>query len=199
MKPRDETTQAALQRAKSPWPVGWTGFFVTLRAIISLPGPPLCYRSRPRMRASCLSVLVASSNWLASGFLPPSLSVRLQNASPAMEGSVTTLGMAKKMRNKQLELVKKMAMAKEQNLKQDGTMDDSKAVDRLSDRELKEQNDRRRFEEMLQKQTASLNFVSSDGYLSREQEEAEIDAYRKSDLCGWIWSIRWLHGELMST
>lgn len=116
-----------------------------------------------------------------------------------MEGSVTTLGMAKKMRNKQLELVKKMAMAKEQNLKQDGTMDDSKAVDRLSDRELKEQNDRRRFEEMLQKQTASLNFVSSDGYLSREQEEAEIDAYRKSDLCGWIWSIRWLHGELMST
>lgn len=98
--------------------------------------------------------------------------------------------MAKKMRNKQAELAKKLAMAKEQSLKQDGTQ--ALGEDRLSDREVKELNDRRRFEDMLEKQTASLNFVASNGYLSREQEEAEIDAYRKSDLVGWILILRGL-------
>lgn len=98
--------------------------------------------------------------------------------------------MAKKIRNKQAELAKKLAMAKEQNLKQDGAKADQRGGARQTDLEMKEINDRRRFEEMLDKQTASLNFVSSDGYLSREQEEAEIDAYRKSDLIGWIESTR---------
>lgn len=103
---------------------------------------------------------------------------------------MTCLGMAKKIRNKQAELAKKLAMAKEQNLKQDGAKADQRGGARQTDLEMKEINDRRRFEEMLDKQTASLNFVSSDGYLSREQEEAEIDAYRKSDLIGWIESTR---------
>lgn len=82
--------------------------------------------------------------------------------------------MVKKMRNKQAELLKKMAEAKEQK-----AQSDMGGGERLSDKKIKEQNDRRRFEEMLKKQTASLNDVSSDGYLSKEQEEAEIDAYRK--------------------
>jgi len=93
--------------------------------------------------------------------------------------------MVKKMRNKQADLAKKLAAAKEQNMKQDENLVDRPRVEtRLSDRDLKELNDRRRFEDLLEKQTASLNFVSSDGYLSREQEEAEIDAYRKSKSLG---------------
>ncbi len=94
--------------------------------------------------------------------------------------SSTSLWMAKKIRNKQAELAKKMALAKEQNAQNEGVDPGSPhALERLSDKEMRERNDRLRFEELLRKQTASLNDISSDGYLSKLQEEADIDAYRK--------------------
>ena len=139
------------------------------------------------MRFLLLSIIIVSSSSLAVGFvsLPKPVSRRYE------DGSMVALEMVKKMRNKQAELAKKLAAAKEQNLKQDESqLDHPRAEIRLSDRDLKELNDRRRFEALLEKQTASLNFVSSDGYLSREQEEAEIDAYRKSNSLCWISSIR---------
>ena len=137
------------------------------------------------MRFSCLLTVIATSSSLVSGFV----SLSKPGGQINYDGSMMALEMVKKMRNKQADLAKKLAAAKEQNLKQDDNQVDSpRAETRLSDRELKELNDRRRFEDMLEKQTASLNFVSSDGYLSREQEEAEIDAYRKSKSLGWILS-----------
>jgi competence protein ComGC len=44
---------------------------------------------------------------------------------------------------------------------------------------MQDRNDRLRFEELLKTQPASMNDVASDGYLSKEQEEAEINAMRK--------------------
>jgi hypothetical protein len=94
--------------------------------------------------------------------------------------SLTVLDMAKKMRNAQAELAKKMELAKK---KQAGNQvdDQGSETERLTDKEVKEKNDRLRFEELLKKQSTSLNSVSSDGYLSKQQEEEEIDAFSKSD------------------
>jgi competence protein ComGC len=90
------------------------------------------------------------------------------------------LDMAKKMHNKQAELAKKMAMAKKQKIENQGENAEVGAVkEKFSDKEIKERNDRLRFEELLKKQSSSLNAVSSDGYLNKQQEEEEIDAYRK--------------------
>lgn len=84
--------------------------------------------------------------------------------------------MAKKMKNKQAELAKKMADAK--NQAGGGTpVDDVSATAKLSAQEVKEQNDRLRFEELLKTQASSvLNDYSSDGYLNKKQEEEEIMA-----------------------
>ena len=94
--------------------------------------------------------------------------------------------MAKKIRNKQAELAKKMEMAKQQSAwKEDGSGIDThnsnpKKETRLSAAEIKAKNDRLRFEELLQKQSSVvLNDYSSDGYLNKEQEEQEILAARK--------------------
>lgn len=95
-------------------------------------------------------------------------------------GTTSQLNMAKKIRNKQAELAKKLALAKEQNAREEGIESEgSESSGRLSDSEIKEVNDRRRFDELLKTQSASMNTVASDGYLSKQQEDAEIDAYRK--------------------
>lgn len=89
------------------------------------------------------------------------------------------LQMAKKSLNKQAELRRKMELAKKQKLEQDDAPSSKEEVRRLSDKEMKERNDRLRFEEMLQKGAATaMNDVSSDGYLSKSQEEEEIKAAR---------------------
>jgi hypothetical protein len=91
--------------------------------------------------------------------------------------------MAKKMRNAQAELLKKMELAKKQQ--QGGNQVDdqgSAEKERLTDKEVKEKNDRLRFEELLKKQSTSMNSASSDGYLNKQQEEEEIDAFSKSAL-----------------
>lgn len=91
-----------------------------------------------------------------------------------------------KARNKQAELRRKMELAKQQNRKaddeDDANGDDKSSSGRLSDEEMKERNDRLRFEELLKRGSSSvLNDFSSDGYLTKEQEEEEINAAREYD------------------
>jgi hypothetical protein len=93
----------------------------------------------------------------------------------------TTLFMGKLLRNKQAELQKKMALAKKQNASnQDGNTDDN-TEEKLSDKEIKERNDRKRFDELLRGTTISNSGNSDDSldYLSEQQEEEQIDAYQR--------------------
>lgn len=60
---------------------------------------------------------------------------------------------------------------------------------RMSDAEMKEQNDRKRFEELLASSTVSRN----EDYLTEQQELENIDAYRKYSvapmyltICCWL-------------
>lgn len=98
--------------------------------------------------------------------------------------SSTSLFMGK-MKNKQAELQRKMMLAKQQRANEDDAESSSKAGEdkrRMTDQELKEMNDRKRFEELLNSQSASIGATdakSSENYLSEEQEEENIDAYRK--------------------
>jgi hypothetical protein len=85
--------------------------------------------------------------------------------------------------NKQAELLRKMELAKKS--KEDGgsmDIDEEEQTGALTDREMKEKNDRLRFAELLKKESSNvLNDFSSDGYLSKQQEEEEITAMRKSN------------------
>lgn len=90
------------------------------------------------------------------------------------------LGMAKKPRNKQAALAEKMALAKKQAAEKEGLGQTEKAgKEKLTDKEMRERNDRLRFEELLKNQPTSMNDVASDGYLNKQQEEAEINAMSK--------------------
>lgn len=96
--------------------------------------------------------------------------------------TLTSLQMGKKIRNKQAELAQKMKLAKQQAAEKQGLEgSDEQSSDKLklSDEEMKEINDRRRFDDLLKQQAVTMNDLSSDGYLSKEQEEAEMDAVRK--------------------
>jgi len=89
-----------------------------------------------------------------------------------------------KGKNKQLLLKQKLEDAKRQKLKDNANNDDavgdSAAKKQLTDKEIRERNDRLRFEELLKKGSATVfNDYSSDGYLNKQQEEEEIDAFRK--------------------
>lgn len=87
-------------------------------------------------------------------------------------------------RNKQGDLKKKLELAKQQNKGNDGAGTSSSTPataqttnNNLSAQEIKERNDRLRFEELLKK-GPSLRDFDSDGYLTKEQEEEEISASR---------------------
>jgi hypothetical protein len=117
------------------------------------------------------TALIAMASLVAS--FAPSSNMPRRRAS-----SAGSLGMAKKLRNKQAELMKKMSEAKKE--KEDPkAVETSGATMKLTNEEMKEANDRRRFAELLKTSAVSMNDVASNGYLSREQEEAEIAAYRK--------------------
>lgn len=81
-----------------------------------------------------------------------------------------------------------MEEAKRRN--QDGGIGDpnfSNSEGGLSDKEIRERNDRLRFEELLKKGTVHvMNDYSSDGYLNRQQEEDEIDAVRKCTFAAFL-------------
>jgi len=88
----------------------------------------------------------------------------------------TEIGMAKKMKNKQAELLKKMELAKQQAAQETSAEVGSEA--KLSDAEIKKQNDRKRFEELLSTQPVGMSDLSADNYLTQEQEEQDFDLRR---------------------
>jgi hypothetical protein len=97
--------------------------------------------------------------------------------------TLTTLGMAKSI-SKQAELMKKLQQAKQLAKESSGETDAESASPtentKLSAKEIKERNDRLRFQELLATSGSSvMNDYSSDGYLNRQQEEEEISAARK--------------------
>jgi len=119
----------------------------------------------------------------------PSISVTRNNGNQFKDRmryfSDTSLFMGK-FRNRQAELQKKMVLAKQQAAKERENNNDSSGVDsRLTDEEIKEQNDRKRFEKLLKSNTAATMSIAngdssmSDNYLTVEQEEETIDAYRQ--------------------
>jgi hypothetical protein len=92
--------------------------------------------------------------------------------------STTSLFMGK-LRNRQAELQKKLALAKKQNASKGQLQQQAESgVAALSDEEIKELNDRKRFEELLQGSQAFLGGGSDDDYLSADQQDESIDAYR---------------------
>lgn len=102
-------------------------------------------------------------------------------------GSTFLLHMAagSKSLNKQAALRQKLEQAKQQNFEQQqNTTVVSSSVSSsgypFSDKEIRERNDRLRFEELLQKKGGA--FVDSENdkeYKTRQQEDDEIDAVRK--------------------
>lgn len=107
----------------------------------------------------------------------------VHHATSTTRSTLTTLGMAKSI-NKQADLMKKLKEAKQQAKESSGETDDEPAPPaektKLSANEIKERNDRLRFQQLLEEGgTSMLNDYSSDGYLNRQQEEEEISAARK--------------------
>jgi len=84
--------------------------------------------------------------------------------------------------NKQADLMKKMANAKKQRetTDDDGTYAPPVAADtkgRLSDEELKKQNDLKRFQELLDSEATTANYdIGGSNYKTQQQEEEDIDA-----------------------
>ena len=114
--------------------------------------------------------------WLCSvvacAFVPVTRPIMCQVST-----TTTSLQMAKKMKNKQAEMAKKMADAKKQTTGGETPVDASGTAI-LSAQEMKEQNDRLRFKDLLETQGSSVfSDYSSDGYLNRKQEEEEIMAF----------------------
>lgn len=98
----------------------------------------------------------------------------------------TTLFGAFDKRNKQADLLKKMADAKKQRELDGGeavpvtTEAKGKAKDKLSDEEMKKQNDLKRFQELLDSEAATVNYnIGGDNYKTQQQEEEDIDAGQK--------------------
>ena len=94
---------------------------------------------------------------VSGGFAPQLPQHRL--LSPIATGSA--LGMAKKLKNKQAQMLEKMKAAKRQAGKDDESSTevsaDAAKGGRLSDEEIKERNDRLRFEELLKKQSSTAS------------------------------------------
>eukprot|EP00977_Amphora_coffeiformis_P017166 scaffold5479_cov199-Amphora_coffeaeformis.AAC.105 len=105
-------------------------------------------------------------------------------SSSSSVSTTTSLGMGKSI-NKQAELRKKMELAKKKQQQPTDNVDESKQQQQqqLSDKEMKEQNYRKRFEELLQQSKASAvwnDYASTaDDYKNQEQIEEEIEAQRK--------------------
>jgi len=106
--------------------------------------------------------------------------------SPHQRISLTVLEMGKglnKAKNKQAALAKKLELARQQKEGTDAPLKEEESktsISSLSDAEIKKKNDQLRFEQLLKQESASvLNNYSTDGYLSKEQEEEEISAARR--------------------
>ncbi|GAX24510.1 hypothetical protein FisN_18Lh062 [Fistulifera solaris] len=97
---------------------------------------------------------------------------------PSSNTQPSHLLMAKsKSLNKQADLRRKMERVKQQ--KEEEIVQSGMIIE-LTAQEIKERNDRLRFEELLKKEAGNvLNDYGSDSYLSKQQEEEEITAARK--------------------
>ena len=83
-----------------------------------------------------------------------------------------------KFKSKQADLKRKMELAKQQ--KGDEPQEENKEPKNLTDQEIKERNDRKRFEQLLKQEGSKvLNDYTSDSYLNTKQEEEEITAASK--------------------
>mmetsp|Transcript_16147 Transcript_16147/g.23752 ORF Transcript_16147/g.23752 Transcript_16147/m.23752 type:complete len:294 (+) Transcript_16147:113-994(+) len=90
-------------------------------------------------------------------------------------GSSSALSMGKglnKGRNKQAELAKKLELARQQR---EGTLEDGEI--KLTNEQMKEKNDRLRFQEMLENTPTGAN-MNADDYQSESQLEEDISARR---------------------
>jgi peroxiredoxin len=137
-----------------------------------------------------------------------------------------------KLRSRQAELQKKMALAKQQNANKPQQDDNelqgttttssssspppsSSPSNKVTEKEMKEINDRKRFEELLKNSQVIPGSGGSDDYMSQEQEEEVIDAYRKLQtrirkycfmymICRWFvlitpfWLLLLIHGFLLT-
>jgi hypothetical protein len=99
--------------------------------------------------------------------------------------SDTALFGALNRRNKQADLMKKMQEAKKQREmkenKNEGHGPDNATQGKnkgwLSDAEMKKQNDLKRFQELLDSESATVNYdISGSNYKTQQQEEEEIEA-----------------------
>jgi hypothetical protein len=123
------------------------------------------------MLGKCLVLMLIGSQ--SSAFTAHSTCNRLHGNVRSSTSSSLFMGKAK---NSQAELAKKMALAKQQREDDDKTNPAKKT--RLSDEEIKKQNDRLRFEELLRAGGSVSNDISGHNYLTEEQEEAQITAIR---------------------
>ena len=81
-----------------------------------------------------------------------------------------------KFKSKQADLKRKMELAKQQK----GDEPPEEEPKKLTDQEIKERNDRKRFEQLLKQEGSKvLNDYTSDSYLNTKQEEEEITAASK--------------------
>lgn len=131
----------------------------------------------------------------ASAFVPHSpcpasdAASRVASVFVGGEYSSTALFRGSKNAKKQMELAKKMALAKQQKQRAAeeaegvGSSDCESAASPsasagMSDDEIKAENDRKRFDELLnsERATAMFEFNSESGYLTREQEEEAATA-----------------------
>jgi hypothetical protein len=83
-------------------------------------------------------------------------------------------------RNKQADLLRKMELAKQQHHTADEVVPEGdKQILKLTDKQIKEQNDQLRFKELLKRSASKdLKGYSSNGYLNAQQEKEEMLAQR---------------------
>ena len=109
----------------------------------------------------------------------------LQNHRHCRRPTVLFLAAGSRSLNKQAALRQKLEQAKQQNFEQQQqnsttTTSSSSSGYPFSEQEIRERNDRLRFEELLQKKGGA--FIDSENdkeYKTRQQEDDEIDAIRK--------------------
>lgn len=130
-------------------------------------------------RSISFFVLTSFAVQNVAGFMPQ-FQMRTSDSSTRLCGAFDK-------RNKQMDLAKKMAEAKRQKEAKEKGLDTTALVDdkkggnaRLSDEEMKVLNDRKRFEELLNSEAATVNYSIGNGnYKTSSQEEEEINAFHR--------------------
>ena len=156
----------------------------TMSSAFQPPSPPQIHTTH---RISCCtssndynSDAIRNSNRNMNILLP-----MLQNHRHCRRPTVLFLAAGSRSLNKQAALRQKLEQAKQQNFEQQQqnsttTASSSSSGYPFSEQEIRERNDRLRFEELLQKKGGA--FIDSENdkeYKTRQQEDDEIDAIRK--------------------